>query len=452
MCGACAWPPAGVRLQPLSAAAVVPGDADADGDPWAEELMVLESIYDSQFAVQSEDAVRLTLELPEGCQLATRADAPLVLEFVRMAGAEEGAGSVAAYPQVPPLVCVSCSGLAAGALRHVTRVMAKVGERRRVRAHRWPALHAGRPLSCGGTLCTGRQYPVPEAYHVPCATMSGALRRISSPTSSAPDWGLRTCSDCHPGLQEAVSLLGQPMLHDLAARALEEAAGMDAAACEASAAEAEGAGEQQEGQQEGGEGEEGLGRQDSSLVEGFEGLTVEDEEEETGPEDDGDKGGLFSRGCRLPLHGVGTNSALLTRCMVPGHWRATAWQRVPRAPMPARDTVTLLCCRLPLYPLPRALHALQPAPPPPPPPRAAAVRRAPRRLAAAPPQSWRRRAAACSACSPTSPPRRRWRTSAARAPRCPQPPSARSCWRCCGSTRWWWSAGPPAAARARRWV
>lgn len=111
---------------------------------------MLESIYDSQFAVQSEDAVRLTLGLPEGCQLATRADAPLVLEFVRMAGAEEGAGAGAAYPLVPPLVCVSCSGLAAGALRHLTRVIARVGRGRtaRVRSRAWLTCSGSRTVVC----------------------------------------------------------------------------------------------------------------------------------------------------------------------------------------------------------------------------------------------------------------------------------------------------------------
>ncbi|KXZ49867.1 hypothetical protein GPECTOR_19g318 [Gonium pectorale] len=116
----------GVQLPnpgPSSEAAAADGAADA----WAEELMVLESIYDSQFAVLSADAVRLTLELPADCAVATRADAQLVLEFVRLGGGGGGGGGegAPAYPDAPPLVSVSCAGLAAGALRHLTRVMAQ---------------------------------------------------------------------------------------------------------------------------------------------------------------------------------------------------------------------------------------------------------------------------------------------------------------------------------------
>lgn len=85
---------------------------------------MLESIYDSQFSVASEHAVRLSLELPEDCAVATRADAPLVLEFVRLSSG--GGDEEVSYPDLAPLVSVSCGGLAAGALRHLTRVLAQV--------------------------------------------------------------------------------------------------------------------------------------------------------------------------------------------------------------------------------------------------------------------------------------------------------------------------------------
>lgn len=99
--------------------------------------MVLESIYDTSFAVLSENAVRLTLELPETCPVATRSDAPLVLEFVRVNSTAAGGLS---YPAAPPLVGVSCSGLAAGGLRHLTRVLA--AESLLLAAAAEPALHS----------------------------------------------------------------------------------------------------------------------------------------------------------------------------------------------------------------------------------------------------------------------------------------------------------------------
>ncbi|GIL84569.1 hypothetical protein Vretifemale_13233, partial [Volvox reticuliferus] len=197
-----------------------PGDG-GNGDAWAEEMMVLESIYDSQFSVVSENAVRLSLDLPEDCSVATRADAPLVLEFVRLSrggdGEGDGGGAEVSYPDVAPLVSVSCAGLAAGALRHLTCVLA----------------------------------------------------------------------------QESQQLLGQPALHDLAVRALAEAATMDEQTCTAAeagsravaAAVGGAAAEWEDAAAVDGDGESnewGLEPQDSSLVEGFEGLTVDDEEDEEG--------------------------------------------------------------------------------------------------------------------------------------------------------------------------
>ncbi|GIL66003.1 hypothetical protein Vafri_19646 [Volvox africanus] len=194
-----------------------------DGDSWAEEMMVLESIYDSQFSVVSENVVRLSLELPEECSVATRADAPLVLEFVRLSGGDggegDGGGEDMSYPNIAPLVSVSCAGLAAGALRHLTCVLA----------------------------------------------------------------------------QESQQLLGQAALHDLAVRVLEAAAAMDEQTCTAAEAGSRtaawrhrGAAADWEDAATEGDGESsewGLERQDSSLVEGFEGLTVEDEEDEGGTEE-----------------------------------------------------------------------------------------------------------------------------------------------------------------------
>ena len=86
--------------------------------------MVLESIYGPQFAVVSEDCVRLSLELPSECAVSTRQEVALLVEATRLQGGAQGGGRQ--YPDVPPLVTVSCAGLASGALRHLTRVVAQV--------------------------------------------------------------------------------------------------------------------------------------------------------------------------------------------------------------------------------------------------------------------------------------------------------------------------------------
>ncbi|KAG2486676.1 hypothetical protein HYH03_014607 [Edaphochlamys debaryana] len=208
--------------------AAPPPDEAAEDEAWAEELMVLESIYDTQFLKMPEGSVRLCLELPEGCAGATRGDAPLVLEFTRLPsadGADSADGAGPRYPTAPPLVSVSCAGLTAGALRHLTIALA----------------------------------------------------------------------------QEAVLQLGEPCLHALAAKALEEAAAMDesslAAAERAAATPAAAAGGKAAARNAtdagAGAGEGGLERQDSSLVEGFEGLGLAEEEEQ---EDAGEEEGAAQAG------------------------------------------------------------------------------------------------------------------------------------------------------------
>lgn len=99
--------------------------------------MVLEAIYGPQFSMVSEHCVRLSLDLPAECPVATRQDAQLLLDITRPAApppppasggaADGGSGAAAAYPDVAPLVGVSCTGLAAGGLRHLTRTLAQVG-------------------------------------------------------------------------------------------------------------------------------------------------------------------------------------------------------------------------------------------------------------------------------------------------------------------------------------
>ncbi len=110
------------------------GEGEGFEAAWAEEVVALHAIHESAFAASGPLAARLVLQLPPGCAVATRPDAPLRLEALRLRAAEgggeceeaEGAAGRYRYPAGPPLLALSCAGLGAGALRRLTRVVAEV--------------------------------------------------------------------------------------------------------------------------------------------------------------------------------------------------------------------------------------------------------------------------------------------------------------------------------------